>query len=98
VLIRAAGLPEPRTQFEMLGYRLDFFWPELRLAVEVDAYGTHGSRSRFEADRRRDARLVTERGVVVLRVTKPAIETRPFEVIALIARGLAQREVELRAA
>lgn len=97
-LIRAAGLPEPELQAPVLDYRLDFFWPRLRLAVEVDAYGTHGSRARFEADRRRDARLLTERGIVVLRVTKLAIETRPFEVIALVARALAQREAELLAA
>jgi hypothetical protein len=48
-LIHASGLAEPRLQMNVLGYRLDLFWPELRLAVEVDAYGTHGSRARFEA-------------------------------------------------
>ena len=47
--------------------------------VEVDAYGTHGSPARFESDRRRDARLLTEHGIVVLRLTKAAIEQRPFE-------------------
>ena len=90
-LIRAAGLPEPRLRVPMLGYRLDFFWPELRLAVEVDAYGTHGSPARFEGDRRRDARLLTEKGISVLRLTKAAIEQRPFEVIALLARAIGQR-------
>lgn len=91
-LIRAAGLPEPRTRFPMLGYRLDFFWPELGLAVEVDAYGTHGSRARVESDRRRDARLLTEKGIVVIRLTRAAIEDRPFEAIALLARAIGQRE------
>jgi very-short-patch-repair endonuclease len=91
-LIRAAGLPEPELQVTILGHRLDFYWPKLRLAVEVDAYGTHGSRARFEADRRRDARLLTEKGIVVVRITELAIETRPFEVIALVARAVAQRE------
>jgi very-short-patch-repair endonuclease len=93
-LIRAAGLPEPELQFPILGYRLDFYWPKLRLAVEVDAYGTHGSRSRFEADRRRDARLLTEKGIVVVRITELAIDTRPLEVIALVARAIAQREAD----
>jgi very-short-patch-repair endonuclease len=92
-LIRAAGLPEPRTQFPVLDFRLDFYWPELRLAVEVDAYGTHGSRTRFEQDRRRDARLLSEQGIVVLRVTRLAVETRPLEVVALVAGAIAQREV-----
>ena len=96
-LIRAAGLPEPELQFPLLGYRLDFFWPELKLAVEVDAYGTHGSPARFEADRRRDARLFTEKGIVVLRLTRAAIEERPLEAIALLARAIGQREAEPRA-
>jgi very-short-patch-repair endonuclease len=92
-LIRAAALPEPRLQVTVLGYRLDFFWADLRLAVEVDAYGTHGSRSRFEADRRRDARLLTEKDIVVLRLTRTVIEERPWEAIATLARAITQREV-----
>lgn len=95
-LIRAAALPEPRLQAPALGYRLDFFWPHLRLAVEVDAYGTHGSRSRFEADRRRDARLLTEEGIVVVRLTEAAIDHRPFEAVALVARAIGLREAQGR--
>ena len=33
------------------GHLVDFLWPELRLIVEVDGYGTHGNRAAFEADR-----------------------------------------------
>ncbi len=95
-LIRAAALPEPRLQAPVLGYRLDFFWPQLRLAVEVDAYGTHGAPSRFEADRRRDARLLTEMGIVVVRLTKAMIEQRPWEAIGLVARAIGLREAEQR--
>lgn len=91
-MIRAAGLPEPRAQAYVLGYRLDFHWPELRLAVEVDTYGTHGSPARFDSDRRRDARLLTEKRIVVLRLTGRAIEGRPFEVLGLVARAIGQRE------
>jgi very-short-patch-repair endonuclease len=90
--IRAAGLPEPELQTHMLGYRLDLFWPELKLAVEVDAYGTHGSPARFEADRRRDARLLTEKAIAVLRLTRSTIEQRPLEAIGLVARAIGQRE------
>jgi very-short-patch-repair endonuclease len=96
-LIRAAGLPEPELQTHMLGYRLDFFWPELKLAVEVDAYGPHGSPARFEADRRRDARLLTEQAIVVLRLTRSTIEQRPLEATGLLARAIGQREAALRA-
>jgi very-short-patch-repair endonuclease len=95
-LIRAAALPEPELRVQVLDYRLDFYWRSLGLAVEVDAYGTHGSRSRFEADRRRDARLLTEKGIIVLRLTKAAIEQRPFEVVGVLARAIGQREAALR--
>jgi very-short-patch-repair endonuclease len=91
-LIRAAGLPEPETQAYVLDYRLDLYWPELKLAVEIDAYGTHGSPARFDADRRRDARLMTEAGIFVLRFTRAAVEERPLEVIGVLARTIGQRE------
>ena len=97
-LIRAAGLPAPQAQVYVLGFRLDFFWPELRLAVEVDAYGTHGSPARFEGDRRRDARLLTEQRIIVLRLTRATIEQRPFEALGLLARAIGQREAERHAA
>jgi very-short-patch-repair endonuclease len=95
-LVRAGGLPEPRLQVDVLGYRLDFLWPALGLAVEVDAYGTHGSPARFEADRRRDARLLTEKGISVLRLTKHGIVQRPYEALAVVARAVGQREVAAR--
>jgi very-short-patch-repair endonuclease len=95
-LIRAAGLPEPQLEVPMLEYRLDLFWPELNLAIEVDSYGTHGSPARFEADRRRDARLLTEKGIVVIRLTKDMIEHRPLEAVGLVARAIGQREAERR--
>jgi very-short-patch-repair endonuclease len=40
-------------------YRLDFAWPDLRLAVEPDGYAAHGSRAAFERDRRRWADLTS---------------------------------------
>ena len=91
-LIRESGLPPADLRVELLGYRIDFLWSELGLAVEVDAYGTHGSPARFEADRRRDARLLTEKGISVLRLTRLGIEQRPFEALALLARAIGQRE------
>lgn len=97
-LIRAGGLPEPRLEVPMLEFKLDFFWPELNLAVEVDAYGTHGSPARFEADRLRDARLLTEMGIIVIRITRTMIEQRPLEALALVTRAIAQREAAVRSA
>jgi very-short-patch-repair endonuclease len=95
-MIRAAGLPEPRTQVQVLDYVLDFFWPELGLAVEVDAYGTHGSPARFESDRHKDARLLTEMGIIVIRITRAMIEQRPLEALAIVTRAIDQQEAAVR--
>ena len=35
-VIRAFGLPEPECQYRIAGLRVDFAWPEAKLAVEVD--------------------------------------------------------------
>ena len=43
-------------------------WPDQKLIVEVDGYGTHGDRRAFETDRLRDQRLLAA-GWRVARVT-----------------------------
>lgn len=96
-LIRKAGLPTPQQQVPVLDFVLDFYWPAYRLAVEVDTYATHGSPIRFASDRRRDARLLAEKGIRVIRFTDVQIERCPEEVIALLASALARAEAGLRA-
>jgi very-short-patch-repair endonuclease len=90
-LIRRAGLPEPRAQVHVLGHPVDFMWPELKLAVEVDTYGTHGSPARFERDRRLDAEILAATGISVLRVTDERIEHEPLAVAATLAATVAAR-------
>jgi very-short-patch-repair endonuclease len=89
-LIRDAGLPFPRTEQPLLGYRVDLLWPDLKLIVEVDGYQSHGTRGAFERDRRRDARLQAA-GFMVIRVTAREIEYRPWAVIAQLAQAIHQR-------
>lgn len=38
-LVRAAGLPPPRTKVRLQGYEVDFLWPRERLVVESTATG-----------------------------------------------------------
>ena len=40
------------------GELVDALWREERVIVEADGYEFHKSRARFEADRRRDAKLL----------------------------------------
>lgn len=89
-LVREAGLPRPATGFNELGYELDFYWPEERFAVELDAFATHGSRAAFERDRTRQEDLKLA-GIEMIRVTERRLEREPREVVDRIRRLLEQR-------
>lgn len=68
-------------------YRLDFFWRERRLNVEVDGYRYHSTRAAFEREHRRDADLQA-RGIRVRRVTWRQLRDEPIAVVARIALAL----------
>jgi very-short-patch-repair endonuclease len=61
------GLPRPRTQVWLHGYRADFYWPEFNLVVELDG-SAHRTRQNFERDRAKDAAFLRA-GLRTLRVT-----------------------------
>ena len=60
------GLPIPLVNVPLLGYEVDFLWPECRLVVEVDG-SHHNSPSARAADGARDAALAAA-GYPVIRV------------------------------
>ena len=60
-LFGAAGLPDPHVEVvygEDGEYRLDFFWPEADLVVEVDGWSTHVSPTARRRDYRKQNRVV----------------------------------------
>lgn len=63
-----AGLPPPDTQAWVLGFRADFWWPALRLAVETDSLRFHRTPLQQARDRLRD-QTWTAAGMTVLRFT-----------------------------
>jgi hypothetical protein len=72
-LLAAQGLPPAVPEYEVwhegaFVARVDFAYPELRLAVEVDGYAAHSSIDAFRRDRTRQNALVTA-GWTVLRFT-----------------------------
>lgn len=89
--IEGAKLPQPVTAFNVAGYELDVYWPELRFAVELDVYATHGSHEPFEEDRRRDEDLKLA-GIEVVRITGRRLEREPRQVIKRISELLTQRQ------
>jgi very-short-patch-repair endonuclease len=88
-LIRAAGLPEPKTNVMVEGLEVDCYWPDEGVVVEVDGFAYHGSAAAFERDRSRDRRLVAS-GRVVIRVTWQQMDQTPLRVIAELAQALAR--------
>lgn len=95
-LLGRAGFSTPSTAFNVAGYELDVYWPELRFAVELDVYATHGGHEAFEEDRRRDEDLKLA-GVELTRVTGWRLEREPRQVVDRIRRLLDQRREQLTA-
>jgi very-short-patch-repair endonuclease len=89
-LLRASDLPLPRHNFIVGPYELDCYWPEQGFCVELDTYGTHGSRRSFEAARKREREL-RKLGVEVERVTDLQLEDEPEEVLAAVRLVLERR-------
>jgi very-short-patch-repair endonuclease len=70
--LKRAGLPPPVVGYQLVvGNRvliLDMAWPEHRVALEVDGWSAHSTRTQFDRDRERDL-VATRAGWRVLRVT-----------------------------
>jgi putative AbiEi antitoxin of type IV toxin-antitoxin system/uncharacterized protein DUF559 len=84
-LCRDAGLPAPAVN-EWISVdagpplKADFLWRAQRLIVEVDGWTSHGTRSGFESDRRRDQRA-RRAGWDTLRFTRrQVLRDRPWVV------------------
>ena len=93
VLIVAAGLAQPERQYDIFDAdgsfiaRVDFAYPEARLAIEVDGLRYHGGSESWRRDLDRQNRIVVM-GWLVLRFTSADLELRPREVAAAIERAL----------
>lgn len=87
-LVRRADLPPPRVNSRIRGYEVDFYWPNVQFAIEVDGFRFHSTRRAFEKDRRKDQAL-SGAGVRTMRVTWRQIEDEPLAVVARMAEGMA---------
>jgi very-short-patch-repair endonuclease len=78
-IVRRAGLPLPLTQQWVNDFRVDFYWPELRLVVETDGLRYHRTPAEQAADRLRD-QVHTASGLTCLRFTRAQIRFEPSHV------------------
>jgi hypothetical protein len=93
-LVLERRLPRPATNYVEAGYELDVYWPELRFAVELEVYETHGSRLSFEEDPVRHEELKLA-GVEMICVTGPRLDREPNRVMDNLTRLLKMRSREL---
>ncbi|MDT5351347.1 MAG: hypothetical protein QOH91_4634 [Mycobacterium sp.] len=79
------GLPLPVLQYEVVDlggriWRLDFAWPELRVAAEYDGVDWHSGPDAFLRDRQRSAAL-QDLGWVVVPIVAEDVRYRPVELV-----------------
>jgi very-short-patch-repair endonuclease len=91
-LIRRAGLPLPKTQQRIEGFRVDFAWPDLRFVVETDGLRYHRTATQQAKDRARDQALVAAR-FTVLRFTHAQVvfeSSRVVETVRAVLRSISK--------
>jgi Transcriptional regulator, AbiEi antitoxin len=87
-LLRAKGLPLPKTNRIASAKRVDCRWPDHNLTVELDSYTYHSSRHAWEQDRRRE-RQAFARGDDFRRYTWGDVFERPAGMLAELGGALA---------
>ncbi len=85
----AAGLPVPRTQLHVNGFRVDFYWPDLRLVIETDGLRYHRTPAQQNRDRIRD-QAHQAAGMVPLRFTHWQVRHEP-DYVRKILRSVVAR-------
>ncbi|HEX3804286.1 MAG TPA: type IV toxin-antitoxin system AbiEi family antitoxin domain-containing protein [Solirubrobacteraceae bacterium] len=66
-LLRKHGLPTPRINVHVAGHRVDAYFPDHNLIVELDGWGSHGTKGAFVGDRRQDADILAKEGIPTVR-------------------------------
>ena len=86
---REEDLPTPLVNVHVAGYEVDAYWPEARLAVELDSWEFHRGREAFERDRAKSTELRLA-GFEVIRLTDRRLKRERDHVratlVALLAR------------
>lgn len=80
-------LPRPKVNVRVAGRRVDFFWPDRRLAVETDSWEYHRGSVAFEDDHDRDLEL-RARGITTRRYTGDQLAAAPGAVAADLLEAL----------
>jgi very-short-patch-repair endonuclease len=94
-LLRTSPLPAPalghRVRIGRSTYKLDFAWPEAKVALEFDGWEVHGPFSAFHRDRQRRNRLTVAGWTVVEATSKTDLVQLIDGLVALVVTGRPHR-------
>ena len=88
--LRRARVAAPRTQVRLMGWEVDFYWPEHGLVLEADGYKFHHAPQSWRRDRRKQADLENH-GLRVLRTDWEEVTERPESMVARVLRAQFER-------
>lgn len=86
-LLRKSRLSSPERQYGVGRFRVDFAWPELRIACECDGFEHHGARLAWKRDRGRLAEIEAG-GWRVVHVTWDDVTREPVRTLDRLALAL----------
>jgi very-short-patch-repair endonuclease len=93
-VLRASDLPKPQRQVEVVAsgrkYRLDFAWPDARVALECDGRKWHEMQRDFEHDRRRCGAITAETGYRIVWATWGRLQKEPARIVTQIRQLLSE--------
>jgi very-short-patch-repair endonuclease len=87
-LIESGGLPRPRVNLRLYGLKVDCFWPQFRLAVELDGGRGHNTERQVRRDHGRDLTLRAH-DIVVRRYADEQVYHQGEAVLADLRRTIA---------
>jgi very-short-patch-repair endonuclease len=94
-LVRSAGLPLPKTQEWLNGFRVDFYWPDLGLVVETDGLRYHRTPSQQRKDLVRDQAHAVA-GLTTLRFTAAQVRLEPEQTTATLVAVVSRLKPSLK--
>ena len=95
-LIDASDLPRPLVNQNVAGHEVDLWWPEYRVAAELDGYEFHSSRHDFERDHEMSLDLGAA-GIKLVRISWRQLDA-PDVLVARLAASLAPARRGVRVA
>ena len=88
-MVKRAGLPMPVPQYNLGAHRVDFFWPDRLLILEMDSIRRHLTRGRWQSDQDRTNEHLAE-GIATTRVSwERALQPATIERLVRIYRNRA---------